>query len=197
MNRRKQPVGYTIVELMLSLALLAMGSAGIITMQRLTAQSNRHAKQLATATHIAQAWLDQLVADASQWQTSGQFGQTDWLGQNGTTEWFAPAFSTTRNWGAAFDQEGRPQQFAGDNTMFCTNLRFAWLYPETTATAEGAGLLRAEVRVFWQRTPVAQLTIPLGTNPCGWTIQNMNGENGVLAHHFVYLSTALLQAPRP
>ncbi|HEX2880475.1 MAG TPA: type II secretion system protein [Polyangiaceae bacterium] len=185
--------GYTIVELMLALALLTVGSAGIITMQRVTAQSNRHAKQLSIGTHIAQAWIDELVADSSQWRTSGDFTGTNWLNQHGTVGWFRPAYSDVRRWGAAFDIGGNPQQTASNSTVFCSDLRLTWLYNEVGAGAQGSGLLRAEVRVYWQRTPVAELAIPLGPHPCNWSALDISGPEGAKAHHFVFLSTALLQ----
>lgn len=185
--------GYTMVELMLALALLTVGSAGIITMQRVTAQANRHAKQLSVATHIAQAWIDELVADSSQWRQSGSFMGTHWLNQNATAGWFRPAYSAERRWGFAFDLAGNAQRVANNSTVFCSDVRLTWLYPEMGTGAQGSGLIRAEVRVYWQRTPVAQLGVALGTNPCTWMPLNISGPQGVQAHHFVFLSTALLQ----
>jgi hypothetical protein len=178
---------------MLALALLTVGSAGIVTMQRVTAQSNRHAKQLSIATHVAQAWVDELVADSSQWRTSGEFTGTNWLNQHATVGWFRPNYSEERRWGSAFDIAGNPQRLANNNTVFCADLRLTWLYNEVGAGAQGSGLLRAEVRVYWQRTPVAELAIPLGNHPCSWTPLDIGGPEGAKAHHFVYLSTALLQ----
>jgi prepilin-type N-terminal cleavage/methylation domain-containing protein len=193
MNQRRSRNGYTIVEVMLALALLTVGSAGIVTMQRVTAQSNRHAKQLSIATHIAQAWIDELVADSSQWHESGLFTGTNWLSQHATVGWFRPDYSTQRRWGAAFDIGGNPQAAASNGTVFCTDLRFTWLYNEVGSGNQGSGLIRAEVRVYWQRTPVAQLAIALGTNPCTWTPLDISSPEGAKAHHFVFLSTALLQ----
>jgi hypothetical protein len=180
---------------MLALALLALGSAGVITLQRVTAQSNRHSKQLATATHIAQAWIDQLVADSSQWRSgTDPFVDADWLTGSLPVGWFAPAYNTRRNWGRAFDLSGTPQQTADDSTVFCSDLRFSRLYNDGTENVPGLGLLRAEVRVYWQRTPVAELGIPLGNHPCSWSTDDISGVEGVKAHHFVYMSTALLQS---
>jgi len=204
MSSRRQSRGYTAVELMLALAVLTIGSGGIITMQRVTAQSNRHAKALTVATHIAQAWIDQLVSDSSQWQQSGSFANTDWLDdpqspQHPNTQpgWFRPAYSSTRSWGHAFDLAGNPQVTASRRTVFCTDIRFTWLYAEVGTASQGSGLMRAEVRVYWARTGVAQLAIPLGNSPCAWDPTQVDGAAGLSAYHFVNLSTAILQNERP
>ena len=55
MKRRSQ-AGYTMVELMMALALLTVGVLGIVSLQRVTVVSNGHAKRLATAQRIAQTW---------------------------------------------------------------------------------------------------------------------------------------------
>lgn len=190
---RRRTLGYTAVELMLSLAVLAVGSAGIITMQRVTAQANRHARALATATHIAQAWLDELVAESSVWQQAGNFNNTDWLSQQSTVGWFRPAYVISRSWGSAFDYSGRAMSTANDRTAFCTDLRFTWLYPEVGVASQGSGLLRAEVRVYWQRSAPTGLTQPLGNNPCTWTPLEISGPQALNAYHFVHMSTAILQ----
>ena len=44
--RRRAQRGYTIVELVMSLAVLAIGASGVIAMQKVAVASNRHAKDL-------------------------------------------------------------------------------------------------------------------------------------------------------
>ena len=75
MSRRTR--GYTVVELMMSLAVFATGVTGIIAMQRATVTSNQHAKNLGLATGIAQAWQSQLAADATLWNST--VATTNWL----------------------------------------------------------------------------------------------------------------------
>src|SRR5512140_272462 len=57
--------GYTLVELMMAIAVFAIGVSGIIAMQKVAAAANEHSKALSVATNIAQAWLDVLKADSS------------------------------------------------------------------------------------------------------------------------------------
>jgi hypothetical protein len=88
---------------------------------------------------------------------------------------------------------GSPQRLPSVNTVFCSDIRFKWLYPSVASSTQGGGLLRAEVRVYWSRTSVPDLRIPLGDNPCSWTALNVTSPEGLKAYHFVYMTTALLQ----
>lgn len=139
--------GYTLVELMMALALLAVAVVGIISMQKITVTSNAHAKNLAMAQRIAQAWAGQLELDATTWQTSlGGF-------LNSNAVWQRPDYIDSRNFGAAFDALGNPLSDSAadlDRARFCSHVRLSWLYPNTMNTG-GNGVLRAEIRVFWQR----------------------------------------------
>jgi hypothetical protein len=191
---RRAVRAYTAIELMLSLGVLGIGAAGIITMQRVTAESNRHAKALITATHIAESWLDQLTAESSQWKDD--FTYTWWLKENGTIDWFKPQYDIARNWGPSFDFAGNPVEVdTAPNVVFCAHLRFQWMYPEATANTPGSGLLRAEVRVFWLRDNAVPLATPTADGPCSWLPSDVTGANieSDRAFHFVHMSTAILQ----
>lgn len=151
-RRRARERGYTLVELMMALALFTVAVLGIISMQKITAASNGHAKNVAIAQRIAQAWAGQLEMDATAWQTG--FG-TGWL--NDANVWQRPPYIAGRRFGGAFDALGNPLA-DGDvgQAHFCTHLRMAWLYP-ASLIAGGNGMLRAEIRVFWLRDDEAAL----------------------------------------
>jgi hypothetical protein len=165
MKRRER--GYTAVELMLALGLFGVGVSGIIAMQKLTVVSNQHAKNLAIATHAAEAWLDQLAADATLWNSPTKAGEADDIADTTWVEnasgandglWFLPAWSDDLRFGAGFDALGAPLEDAA-NARFCAHVRLTTLYSATGAAATAAGretlagngLVRAEVRVFWLR----------------------------------------------
>jgi type IV pilus assembly protein PilV len=164
MKRRER--GYTAVELMLALGLFAVGVSGIIAMQKLTVVSNQHAKNLAIATHVAQAWLDQLAADSTLWTASDGIDATLWVvNASDSTDgvWQLPAWDDDRKFGPGFDALGAPLEQAND-ARFCTHLRLTTLFDESGGLVGGRpmlagnGLARAEVRVFWLRdggTPIA------------------------------------------
>lgn len=149
--------GYTVVELMAALAIFATGVTGVIAMQRATAGANHLARSVALATGIADAWLGELAADATLWQSS--VGTTTWLatlanpGVNGS--WQRPAWSATRNMGAEFDPVGAPVASEGD---FCVHTRLTWLYLDGNGGGiRGNGAIRTEVRVFWPRAGVTRV----------------------------------------
>jgi prepilin-type N-terminal cleavage/methylation domain-containing protein len=163
-NHRRQARGYTFVELLMSLLIFSIGVTGVIAMQKVTITSNQHAKDLAVATQIAQAWMDQLHADAIAWnhpsvvQASDDLADTAWLGTvaQTNTNWVRPVYVEARNFGPAFDVQGNPINIGTDTTTpvkFCTHIRLSWLYQPNAATSTmvGNGLMRAEVRVFWLR----------------------------------------------
>lgn len=159
--RHQRQRGYTAVELMMAIGIFGIGVSGIIAMQKVTAVSNMHAKNLGIATQIAQSWLDMLATDAVTWNHPSasssvpDVGQTAWLklvktNANTANDWVLPTYNSTLRFGPAFDALGNPIDRANvaTNVAFCAHLRLSWLYEPTPS---GNGLIRAEVRVFWQR----------------------------------------------
>jgi hypothetical protein len=200
--------GYTAVELMLALGLFAVGISGIIAMQKVTIVSNQHAKNLAIATHIAEAWLDQLAAEATIWNAPASSGQssdltdTTWVNaglgsNNGVWTLPTPAYDAGRRFGRGFDALGAP---VTDPTTarFCTHLRLTTLYqaeglPVAGRTLlAGNGLIRAEVRVFWLRdgqTPVTQACSSAGS--VATVVDSLD------KYHSVYKVSAIRQHSTP
>jgi len=202
--RRRGQRGYTAVELMMAISVFGIGVAGIISMQKVTAVSNQHAKNLAIATHIAESWLDMLGSDAVAWNSPSastsvtDINDTVWLrnvtANAGPTSWFLPAYNAGLNFGPAFDALGNPiNNIAANlpNAQFCTHLRLSWLYGAPPATT--VGLIRAEVRVFWLRdgqgSPVAN------KNPCDATVDPNAITGAVTKFHFVQKVTAIRENP--
>lgn len=196
MKARRVSAGYTLVELMMSLAVFAMGVVGIISMQKVAISSNQHAKNLALATHIAQAWLDELAVDAAQWNEPGDFDETTWLTRVGAegsrSNWFRPDYSSIRRFGPAFDALGNAvaTNDIGARAHFCTDVRLTWLYGQTDEK-EGGGLVRAQVRVYFLREGVVGVEDP-PAHVCDITPQAFD-QGGSSLYHVVYLSTALRQ----
>lgn len=141
--------GYTLVELMMAIALFTVAVLGIISMQKITVVSNAHAKNLAIAQRIAQTWAAQLQMDSTSWVTTFDAGG---VLQQPSQAWFRPAFVTGRV-GGAFDNLGNPLSDSSADlaqARFCTHLRTSWLYGNGVGVG-GNGVIRAEIRVFWLR----------------------------------------------
>jgi Tfp pilus assembly protein PilV len=188
---RRASRGYTLVELMMALALLTVSVIGIISLLKVTATTNGHAKNLAMAQRIAQAWAGQLQMDSTQWVMTaipnGSF-------LSGSGQWQRPVYNVTRGFGAAFDALGNPlPDTAVANARFCTHLRVRPIYTEAMGVA-GIGVLRAEIRVFWLREGAAPFDTV--TSMCS---ANQGDENALQIgtktelYHFVYQTVGLRQ----
>lgn len=191
MNRR----GYTLVELLMAITIFAIGVTGVIAMQKVTVVANQHARELAVATHIGQAWQEQLATDAIAWNhpspkvAAQDIGDTNWLvnvtGNAGN--WFRPAYRDAMKFGPSFDTLGNVVAEANvAQAHYCTHIRLGWLYPDTA----GNGLLRAEVRVFWPREGQAGA---LGAGVCDPNVQPAAIDAASERYHFIHQVTAIKQ----
>lgn len=186
--RRAARRGFTVVELMMSLALLAVGITGIIASQRVTLEANLHARDVATANFVAAAWLEQLRIDAAAWNhpseldPNSDLNETLWL-KSTPGEWTAP--TPGRSWSRAFDQLGNPiAPDADPPPRFCSHVHLTDLY----GNAPGYGRIRATVRVFWARG---------GADPsegfCDADASAASAQQATRDYHFVYHTTVIAQ----
>lgn len=151
-RRRANLRGFTVVELLMSLAIFSIGATGVLALQLVASRANTHAKDLAVATQLARSWQDKLAMDALLWGGPNNWAitQTEWIQLVNTREnqWLLPSDDTEGTFGPAAD--GRGSYVAGASAYFCTHLRLTRLF-----TTPGAQLLRSEVRVFWPKGPIA------------------------------------------
>lgn len=215
-GNRARRAGYTVVELLMSLTVLALGASGVVAMQRVTLESNRYAKNLAIATRVGETWADQLEADAARWTLLSPISNTTWLNiagacsqTAGVTSWFQPTYDTDRKFGAAFDALGNPVDMSittpNTYTQFCVHLRLAWLHCDAPVTLnggpKGSGIIRAEVRVFWRRdddrsvNAAAYQTTGQPALCSATDVAGVTNDIGLGAYNAVYFSTAIRQAP--
>lgn len=190
-GRRRQR-GYTAVEVLMSMSVLAVGVIGVFSMEKITVASNVHAKNLAIATHIGQAWLGVLEAEASLWDaTPDSISRTSWLSASPMPPaWFRPDPVAASNFGPEFDELGNP---VGDGGQFCVDLRIS-PFNGLQEELKGQGLRRVEVRVFWIRDHAAasSATTPLEF-PCLWSPAQVSAIDQASMLHFVHLSGAVRQ----
>jgi type II secretory pathway pseudopilin PulG len=208
-SHKRSKRAYTIVELMMALTVFTIGVTGIISMQKVTVVANQHAKNLAIATHVARAWLDQLAADAGAWSQASpsNLAQTTWLNQvaAGATAWIRPAHSVARDFGPGFDALGNVVNAdLAENAArvrFCTHLRLSWLYPADGVAVGGItptlgnGLIRAEVRVFWLRE--GEGNVNPNRQICDPAVTPADIGQALDRYHFVYHTTAIRQQVAP
>lgn len=182
--------GYTIVEVMVALSLLAIGAAGIVAMQRATARGNARARNLATANAVATTWMERLRNDGLLWTNSPlpTLPNTRWLNAVGIDFptvignegiWLQPTDDAALDISPMADVRGR-DTFVNADAAYCTNVRLTQLLPT---------MIRAEVRVYWLR------------NRGGGTLnaqplcqEDLVGINAALdRYHFIYFTSAVLR----
>lgn len=189
--------GYTVVELMMAIAVMTIGLGGIIAMQKVTVASNMNAKNVAVATHVAQGFLDELSAESHAWNQTNGLVNTVWLqnvgAQGSAPAWFAPAYNAGRKLGQGFDALGNPVLDANltEDGQYCVHLRLTWLAP-TDVGKQGGGLIRAEARVYWRREGIGFTADSWGTGTCV-SPEDFANWAGSPRFHTLYMATAIRQ----
>ena len=142
--------GYTMVEVMMAMALLTAGAAGIFALQQAAINGNAEARQMSIATTVTRTWLERLKRDALNWNTGGAIATALPLARTryllnvpavGTSPtWMTPAvFADSR---ASYDHYGREIALGGD-VRYCAQYRLEWV--------NAGQAMRADVRVWWHR----------------------------------------------
>ncbi len=179
----------------MAMTVLAIGGAGVITMQKTSVTGNLDARKADVANSIARMWVERLRQDGMSWTTPTNFANTLILNGNVGKGWFLPPSvvsptDATTTMSAGFDILGRD---APDLTqaLFCVNLQLTWLTP--VATPPGGDMLRADVRVLWpigvSNTPPAGFCSAANTA----NLADPNTVNaGQLTYHAIYLTTSLV-----
>ena len=148
LGQRKQP-GFTLIEVMIAIGIMTVGSLGILSMHHAVSGANRSAHEMNTALAITERWVERIERDSLSWTEQGlnssALAGTAYLSQlAGTvsaTDWFRP-MPTDVNESYGFDYFGGDTRAAGD-IKYCTNLRLSWLRQGSSA--------RVDVRTFWYR----------------------------------------------
>jgi type IV pilus assembly protein PilV len=166
--------GYTIVEVIMAIAVLTLGALGVIAMQKATLIGNTNARNLATATTIAQSWIERLRVDAQAWnEVAGtpDLGDTKWINPILTSGiWTSPDLLSAA--GPPYPV-GSPQAdvmgadvYGADQSApaFCTQVRLTRFttnpgtcVAKSPVTGNDPNLctlyrmIRVEVRVYWDK----------------------------------------------
>ena len=156
--RRNRQAGFTLLEVMMALTVLAIGMLGVVALQASTIGATQDANSFAIANSVARTWVQRLQRDAQRWnhpsviKTSSDIGDTVWLknvGAYSKPTWFRPDPGTTleSKVSPAFDRMGNDVMIDDkpgmlNDAIYCTNIRLRQLYPD---------MMKAEVRVFWKK----------------------------------------------
>ena len=154
--------GFTLLEVMMALTVLAIGMLGMVALQTSTVTATQQANQFAIANSIARTWVSRLQRDAQRWNHPSKYvassdltTDTVWLARaTDTAGWFRPVISATLEplSSPGFDMYGNDLPAASmANAVYCTHLRLRQLYPNS--------MIQAEVRVFWRKRKIANPTL--------------------------------------
>jgi prepilin-type N-terminal cleavage/methylation domain-containing protein len=198
--------GYTAIEVLIAMTVMAIGAAAVMSMQKASVQGNLDARKTDVASSIARMWVERLESDATQWTQpnnnnvlGNNLGTATALFTNLDNGWFVPAPPAPMSF--AYDILGRDLQGAdAANAVFCVNMRLKTLV--TGIPVQGGApvpqLIRADVRVVWLRG--------LGVNPSGAFCNTSNADMGTAdlsetgrlggpAYHAIYVTTAVKENP--
>ena len=153
--RRRQGRGFTLVEVMMAIAVMTVGAVAIFSMQSIAAEGSRRSRQVSTATEVNRFWLERVKLEALRWGPESTIA-IPWLKQIPTAggdpgTWFLPeeVGAGTSLITAASDWYGVPMAIPGGPGVapadYCTSLRWTRM---ATGTDE---LARLDVRTWWHR----------------------------------------------
>ncbi|WP_437319492.1 type IV pilus modification PilV family protein [Sorangium sp. So ce385] len=188
--RRAGRSGYTLIEVMAALGVLAIGATGVLALQKATLISNTNARNIAVANNIAMTWAERLRVDALQWNEPRRVpdldGDTQWI-RLATTSPFPVKVTPTQ-----VDALGAPSAdvfgtdiHLGDTSepAFCTHVRFRQFTDPVSGTRLWESLIRAEIRVIWERNG----------NPIDCTVDPILVDQHPDRFGAVYLTTGVLR----
>jgi prepilin-type N-terminal cleavage/methylation domain-containing protein len=151
--KKSASAGYTLVEVMVAVAIMTVGSLGVLALHEATTVGNMTSRNTATATAITRTWLERLEREALSWNAAGQPPTGPTTINIATVPvapatpgvWAVPAaapvLGTTNR--ATFDHHGVETATAA-NMRFCTHIRLQWVVPNQA--------IRADVRTAFGRT---------------------------------------------
>lgn len=212
------------IEILVSMTLLAIGASGVIAMQKAAVQGHQDARQMDVANAIAREWMERLRRDAMLWTPSvtqtgivppPNIAQAPTIQIFSPPHWYiptmriAPQGAQTDVESPGFDVLGRdvPTADLASAAQGATNA--AGLYSTNTATVLeyctnvritpltlDQTLVRAEVRVFWPRGLFTSLNPQVCTvdPPAAWEADPVTVTE---QYHFIYLTSAIRQNISP
>jgi prepilin-type N-terminal cleavage/methylation domain-containing protein len=198
--------GYTAVEVLLSMTVLSIGAAGVMSMQKAAVQGNADARKLDTANAIAHTWIDRLRTDGTTWtlpstveasSTTSNLNNTLWLGAPNldTQQFFLPRVPATypaEGSSPAFDIFGRDLDLADAPTaVFCTHVMIDTLQFDQSSKPL---ILRATVLVFWLKSLLTSAAPNLDTCTQYFDVAAYEAAHPG-TYHIVYATSAIRKNP--
>jgi type IV pilus assembly protein PilV len=200
---------------MLSIAVIAVGAAGVMSMQRGAVVGDAESRRMDIAVSIAHTWIERLRRDGMIWTGPNAYTATSNFAASGTLSasnvtpsasggWVQPAipvsYASADGLSPMFDALGRDLIEAdGANAMYCVLVKVDpivdngnYSSPPLSGTAAPLELVRETVMVFWPRQLSWTGTTP---TPCagfsGDPVQIEATNPGT--YHFVFATTGIMK----
>jgi prepilin-type N-terminal cleavage/methylation domain-containing protein len=160
--------GYTIVEIMMALAVLAIGAMGVVALQKFAVLGSLNARGIASASTVADSWIDLAQDEAVAWNSNVNTDIADMPIVSA-----ALANTTGKRWINIPAIAGETDPFVGGGTplygdvgtpgaplyFFCSQMRATWLGAPDSATATAStnnalpsDVIRIEVRTWYAKS---------------------------------------------
>lgn len=191
--------GYSIIEVMMALGILAVGTTGVIALQKVALVGNTTARMADAARNVAGTWVERLKADSLQWNDPmgiPDIGETRWLNVAGTYSPQNPpsAASWVRapdvpNWSSPVADIHGADVFdpASLDGVFCTHLQLSRAVEKRFSLGGQTHpiTIRAVVRVVWRRdlAPISECR----------TMNPIDMETNDARYGFYYVTTMIGQ----
>ncbi len=198
--RRAGSRGYNMIEVMMALAILAVGASGVIALQKVTILGVTSGRNLTAASTIAAAHIESLRTDAVRWTNSGNLTSAPLLSALAAAPdvWTAPSTTTGLGGLGLTDVTGVTDSAvtAPVEVAYCTQVRATPIAFSTDALPAPI-LFRIEARTFWAKSgrPVTtECAAAPGAmdNILNGTLQAFNGVNYAADDYgFVFLATSV------
>jgi prepilin-type N-terminal cleavage/methylation domain-containing protein len=168
-RRTNARAGYTLIEVMIAIAISSIGLSGIVFMQTATVRSNHDALETQVAITFARTWIERVKRDALLWTAPGNppAAANRAPANNYFVAWpaptDAPAWDVPLSLPGAFESaganfhgvdvgardpllQGNPVVTNGD-IYYCANTKFVTVHTSNLLP----NAIRATVRVWWNR----------------------------------------------
>jgi prepilin-type N-terminal cleavage/methylation domain-containing protein len=222
MQHRQSQRAYTAIEVMLAIAVLGVGAAGVMSMQRGSIVGDLESRRMDVANAIARTWVERLRRDATAWtgpnayvvaDTTLPFTNFGVAGGPATVipGWYQPvipaAYSPVNGadgLSPMFDALGRDLILTDvANAVYCVVIKVDpivangnYTNPPTTGSAAPLEMVRETVVVFWPKQLTWASAAPLS---CPSFVTG-SGKDPVFieattpgTYHFIFASTPIMK----
>ncbi len=139
-RRKRRTLGFTLVEIMVALAIMMGGLVAVMSMITISTRGNASARAITNATLNTQWWLARLQRMSLRWTTQNQaaVATIPYLNRLAVTAtstgWFVPGGEADTDGYTGLDYQGNPSGVA--DTRFCTLINLTWITQGVSARAE-------------------------------------------------------------